>query len=381
MWEPMIAKDPSSNLIYIFATNNYGIRGCVDCGIDPILFKKTLNYGNSWEMINNFTWEYLDRGEGTGETADSVVVIDNLGNLYATYMRDWNISFSKSSDQGKTWSTPFIISGELKSDKNWISIDPNNQNILYATFNSVLPYEVHSNDGGNTWSSPLLLDNIDEVYFFACGSVVRSDGVAFIGYGAIADEDSSSPSYAIVYSSSDGFQTFQRYEIDYWTGLQSCPEWALCEPDFLNGGCSLSIDSSDNIYYVYNAYPSHGVNRTQQGIFLSYLKPNDINFTSPILISDSLNTISNEVIYVGFPMVSGGIQNGDVRIAWMDNRTGMWNLWYRSSMNFFDINQGGGNEDESIRLSIYDKLTSFQNSNGFEFPYGDYGMMIVDENG
>lgn len=205
MWEPMIVRDSSNDLIYIFATNNYGVRGCVDCAIDPILFRKTSDYGESWDQINNFTWEYLDRGYGTPELADSVVVADKIGTLYATYMRNWNISFSKSSDQGKTWSTPYLISGDLKSDKNWISIDPNNQNILYATFNSVLPYEVHSNDGGDTWSSPLLLDTTDEVYFFGCGSVVRSDGAAFIAYGAIADEDSTSPSYAVVYGFTDNF--------------------------------------------------------------------------------------------------------------------------------------------------------------------------------
>ena len=380
MWEPMIAKDPSSNLLYFFATYNNGLRGCIECGIDPILFRRTSNYGSNWEIINNFTWEYLDRVKDTTETADSVVIIDKKGVLYATYMRDWNISFSMSENKGQTWTTPLIISSELKADKNWMSIDPINQNKLYATFNSILPYEVHSIDSGKTWSVPHLLDNIDQVYFFSCGSIVRSDGVVFIAYGAIADEGTTSPSYAIVYSSSNQFQTFKRYEIDYWNGLQPCPEWALCEPDFLNGGCSLSIDSSDNIYYVYNAYPNHGVETKQQGIYLSYLTPDAVNFTQPILVSDTSNT-ANDVNFVAFPMVSGGIVSGDVRIAWMDNRTGMWNLWYRSSLNFFDPIKGGGNEAESIRLSTYDKLTSFQSSNGFEFPYGDYGMMIVDENG
>lgn len=92
-------------------------------------------------------------------------------------------------------------------------------------------------------------------------------------------------------------------------------------------------------------------------------------------------TASNGVNFVGFPMVAGGLDGGDVRLAWMDNRTGMWNLWYRSSTNYFDPTQGGGNEAQSTRLSNYNKLISFQNGEGFEFPYGDYGMMIVDELG
>ena len=91
-----------------------------------------------------------------------------------------------------------------------------------------------------------MLDYIPGVYFFACGSVVRNDGTVFIAYAAPADGDISGPSYAKVYSSDDNFETFEEYLIDYWTGGQSCPEWADCSTDFLNGGCSLAIDSDDN---------------------------------------------------------------------------------------------------------------------------------------
>jgi hypothetical protein len=378
----MITQDPVTEDIYIFATNNYGVRGCVSCGSDPILFRRTSNNGESWETINQFEWEYLDRGDGIDWTADAVVVSDTQGVLYATYMTGWNISFSKSMDHGQTWTDRLLLSGDLNADKNWIGIDPVNENKLYTTFNSRIPYETHSNDGGSTWSTPLFLDYIDDVYFFGCGTVVRSDGTVFIAYGAIADEDSNSSSYALVYSSSNQFLTFQTYQIDSWYGLQSCPEWALCEPDFLNGGCSLSLDQEDNVYYVYNAYPDHGINPTQQGIFLSYLTPTSGSFTSPILVSDTPSLSSGAAVsYVGFPMVAGGLVGGDVRIVWMDNRTGMWNLWYRSSEKFFDPSQGGGDEQASVRLSTYDKFTAFQNSEGFEFPYGDYGMMIVDKQG
>jgi hypothetical protein len=381
----MIAQDPSTNDIYIFATNNYGVRGCVTCASDPILFRRTSNNGKSWETINEFAWEYLDRAEGIDATADAVVVIDKAGVLYATYMTGWNISFSKSTDSGQTWSPRLLLSGDLTADKNWISVDPIQQNKLYTTFNSRLPYEVHSTTSGDTWSTPQLLDDIEDVYFFGCGSVVRSDGTAFIAYGAIAEEEAPAGtfSYALVYSSSDGFETFTRHQIDYWIGLQSCPEWAGCEPDFLNGGCSLSLDQDDNVYYIYNAYPDHGdtvSSRVQQGIFLSTLTSTNTNFSTPILVSDT-PTSSGTVSYVGFPMVAGGLESGDVHIVWMDNRTGMWNVWYRSSDNFFDPSQGGGEEAASIRLSTSDQFTAFQNSDGFEFPYGDYGMMIVDKKG
>jgi hypothetical protein len=43
----MITQDPVTEDIYIFATNNYGVRGCVSCGSDPILFRRTSNNGES----------------------------------------------------------------------------------------------------------------------------------------------------------------------------------------------------------------------------------------------------------------------------------------------------------------------------------------------
>lgn len=368
MWEPMLALDPSSNNMYVFSTNNYGVRGCVYCGIDPILFKRTTDAGETWEKINDFEWEYLDEGYGTTETADAVVVIDDKGTLLATYMRDWNITFKASYDQGKSWTQPQIISGDLQADKNWISISPSDQNRLYATFNSQWPFEVHSFDQGKTWSNPQVLDTITGNYFFACGSVVRRDGTAFIAYAAVDDGPLSNTSYAMVYSSDDDFATWTSHTIAEWNGYQACPDWAECGDDYLNGACSIGIDVADNVYYVYNGYADGEVD---QQVFLSYMPAGSTIFSAPILVSDAP---VNAGVFVGFPMVAGGRKNGDVKVTWMDNRTGMWNIYFRESDDFTTFTE------ESERLSTYNKF-SFQSKDGFVFPYGDYGMMLVDENG
>jgi hypothetical protein len=371
MWEPSISIDPTSNDMFIFSTNNNGIRGCVTCGIDPILYRRSSDNGATWSQINNFTWEYLDRGEDIGETADPVAVVASNGDLLVTYMSDWNITFKKSTDKGKTWTDRVYVSGTLESDKNWHSVSPTEPNKIFVTFNALgVPYEVHTIDGGETWSDPQMLDYIPETYFFACGSVVRTDGTVFIAYAAPADGDLSGPSYVKVYSSDDDFGTMNEYLIDYWTGGQSCPEWADCSTDFLNGGCALAIDSEDNVYYSYNGYANNGVDALGQQIFISYIRVGDQNFSQPMVVSD--NPVSSDV-FVAFPMIAGGLSEGDVRVAWMDNRTGMWNVFYREISDFSALS-------ESIRISTYSKFT-FENSDGFVFPYGDYGTMVVDSSG
>jgi hypothetical protein len=332
--------------------------------------RRTKDNGQSWEQINSFNWEYLELGEGIEETADAVVVADDSGTLYATFMRDWNITFKSSSDGGKSWTEPICVSGELQSDKNWMSISPSNPNTIFVTFNSKWPYEVHSTDNGLSWTAPNKLDESDGNYFFACGSVVRSDGTAFIAYAAVLDEEAPGPyTYAKVYSSSDNFATFTTHTIDYWAGYQACPDWADCGTDYLNGGCSMSIDGADNVYYTYNAYADHGVDHGNMQVFLTYMQASATEFSTPVAVSDA--PVSSELVYVSFPLVAGGSKNGDVRVAWMDNRTGMWNLFYRDSSDFFATSAA------STRLSYYDKFT-FQSTDGFVFPYGDYGSMQVD---
>lgn len=325
-------------------------------------------------MINDFAWEYLYDGRDTDETADAVVVSDQAGVLLATYMRGWNITFSSSSDNGASWSEPIFVSGPLQADKNWISVSPVNQMDLFVTFNSQWPYEVHSKDKGETWSDPQKLDEIEGTYFFACGSVVRGDGTAFIAYAAVRDGNTTNPfSYVRIYSSNNYFNTFTIHEIDYWEGHQTCPEWADCGEDYLNGGCSLGVDTGGNVYFVYHAYPNHGnmSSSDNMDVFLSTMLSGSSVFSSPIVVSDfSQSTL----IYAGFPMVAGGTSPGDVRLAWMDNRTGYWNLYYRESNDYF------ASSEPSVRLSNYDKF-SFQSAAGFVFPYGDYGMLLVDRFG
>ena len=66
-----------------------------------------------------------------------------------------------------------------------------------------------------------------------------------------------------------------------------------------------------------------------------------------------------------FPMIAAE-DRGDVRVAWMDNRTGRWNTWYRPSAD------GGRTWSGSVRLSDRPDGAPYKSSRGFRYPYGDY---------
>jgi hypothetical protein len=66
---------------------------------------------------------------------------------------------------------------------------------------------------------------------------------------------------------------------------------------------------------------------------------------------------------------------GDVRVAWMDNRTGRWNTWYRRSAD------SGRTWSGTVRLSDRSDGAPYKSPRGFKFPYGDYGQLAVDGRG
>ena len=57
---------------------------------------------------------------------------------------------------------------------------------------------------------------------------------------------------------------------------------------------------------------------------------------------------------------------GDVRVSWMDNRTGLFNTWYRSSSD------GGRSWSEEVQVSQFARGFVYKVRDGYAFTYGDY---------
>ena len=186
-WEPQVTVTNNGN-VYIFATNLNGVTACLDCGSDPIIYRKLKIESDgefNWLPIkgaaspgddyynDDFSDSFVSVNDGNNFAyinpgpliwfADIVVVPDSNNNLYATYIgfsgQPWNILFQKSTDNGLSWSTPVSVSANYSADKNWIAVDASSPNYLYVTFNSQWPVATSSVDGGETWAKPQILDS------------------------------------------------------------------------------------------------------------------------------------------------------------------------------------------------------------------------------
>jgi hypothetical protein len=67
--------------------------------------------------------------------------------------------------------------------------------------------------------------------------------------------------------------------------------------------------------------------------------------------------------------------DGDVRIGWMDDRTGRWNTFYKRSTDH------GERWNGLARLSDRGHGAPYKSPKGFRFPYGDYGMIAIGAKG
>jgi hypothetical protein len=65
----------------------------------------------------------------------------------------------------------------------------------------------------------------------------------------------------------------------------------------------------------------------------------------------------------------------DFRIAYMDNSTSAWNVWYRASTD------GGQTWSASLRISDATSGTPYKTANGFASYYGDYDAIAITSAG
>jgi hypothetical protein len=80
-----------------------------------------------------------------------------------------------------------------------------------------------------------------------------------------------------------------------------------------------------------------------------------------------------------FPAIVAG-KAGDVRIAWLDARApgtngSLWNTYYRNSTN------GGATWSAESDISTFVAGYDYIQPDGFNFPFGDYFEMDIDDRG
>jgi hypothetical protein len=150
---------------------------------------------SSWSTDGGLTWNQTTvpgitkcSGGKFDRASDPWVSFAPDGTLYGIWLTfdvfdsDNGIVVSRSTDGGETWSAPTTINEDLTNgdDKESITADPNNSNLVYATWDRFLsPPSLHASDtgrfharasvqqawfsrttnGGQTWAKPGVLYN------------------------------------------------------------------------------------------------------------------------------------------------------------------------------------------------------------------------------
>jgi len=202
-WEPAIAIDRATGYVYQLTTRYDGPEPCKRCAGPYIIFRRSGDGGATLEADQFLTPFRKSHNDPQIEVAGS-------GTIYAAWLNDYvpGVKFVKSSDFGKTWTTPITITTKSTkpnwSDKPVLSVSGDGKDV-YIGFNASDSFVVSSHDFGATFSKPVRTNN-EKRYWFHTGGIVAPDGSA---YFAVTDYslDYTGDACINVLKSSDGGTT------------------------------------------------------------------------------------------------------------------------------------------------------------------------------
>jgi hypothetical protein len=267
--------------------------------------------------------------------SDPIIRGDRLGNVYPmTMLFDfegdyWDFSLWKTTDNGATWSGPFLVFGDAtghQEDKEFLAIDNSagtydgNMYAAWTRFpNPTTMMFTRSTTGGATWEDPLVLASPDTsgtpagYYAFP---LVDADGNVYVVWNGWLLIEGNYYSCQKMVKSTDGGQNFTDPEVICMTNSVDEAPGGI---KIYNASC-LDADITNGPYRgnIYLAVPS--------GIDEEYNSPSDIIFTKS---TDGGDTWSNPIrvnddpedpaVYQFHPWITVN-QKGAVIIFFYDQR-------------------------------------------------------------
>jgi hypothetical protein len=360
-WEPNVAAAPGTSWVYE-ETTRYGSKNCAGMK-HCIVFRSSSNGGASWSADTVMCATCA----GVQAQNDPVMKVGSDGTVYAVWMNDWDVVFSKSSDHGVTWSTPIdfrTMTGLKFTDKPWLVISPSGQDV-YVAFNSSDSYVAASHNGGASFSAPVKT-NTDGLYWFAEGGAVAPNGTVLFSESA-ENQNSTGPVKLAVLSSTNGGTSWTTTFVDTSQQQPACTV-KTCPADFFGAQASVAVDAAGTAMVVYTKNSAAGA---PQGVYEA-TSTNGTTWSAPAPLSSGSTKVG-----ATDPVVASGPTAGDFRAAWMDDRNGAsaFNVWYESTAN------GGGSWTTPVRLSNATSGAPYKTAAGFAFTYGDYFSMSVNSSG
>jgi hypothetical protein len=382
-WEPSVAADRFGH-VYAFWTHYVGYGGaatgdndpsCPDCGSPHMDLQVSADGGATWTEPHA-SFPTLTRQD------DPQIVVDPADGrtLYASYMQDNKSSqfVARSDDFGSTWKTMLVEPLQRGTDKDILAVRGPNVYLVYHTLQKIFVSSSH--DGGTTWTTRNLLNGTTNSQFgqsLPSGGAVDSHGTVYFAWNGVNSSGQAKGTINLyVTKSTDGGVTWTASLVDV---SQAAPPCGCGGWDFWGAQMALGLDAADHVDVLWNA---NRVKYGPQRVFFARSIDGGASWSSARDVSLAPAGSNN-----AFPaLVATG--NGDVRIAWMDDRNGFdvggndagarWNTYYRSSLD------GGATWSAESKLSAF--VAGYPYSlaapnDGYLQPYGDYFEIDIDNHG
>ena len=369
-WEPAIAADRFGH-VYALWTHYGDDPACPGCASPHMELQVSADGGRTWSTPRPLA-------PSAERQDDPQIVVDPVDGrtVYAAFMQGGQASeyVARSDDYGASWRPVLVEPLERGTDKDTLTARGNDVYLVYHTQEKI--YASISHDRGSTWTLARPVDNTNSKYGVSLpsGGAIDSRGTVYYAWNGVNRPGQAKGTINLyVTTSADGGLTWTTSWVDVSQAAApcGCGGW-----DFWGSQMALAVDGRDRVYVLWNA------NREPYApTRLYFVRSLDGGKTWVDRQDVSLAPVGTNNV---FPALAA-TGDGDVRIAWQDDRNGhdagnndpgaRWNTWYRTSRD------GGLSWSAETQLSRYVAGYTYKLAapkEGYLQPYGDYFELDID---